>query len=42
VFDEKIRKDDNVFSDGTDHEMATMTGDIANGFTATLTIGISA
>jgi len=30
---------DNVFSDGTSTELATLTGDTANGYTATLTIG---
>ena len=33
---------DNVFSDGTDAEMATLTGDATAGYTATLKIGISA
>ena len=32
---------DNVFSDGTDHELATLSGDTTSGYTATLTIGIS-
>jgi protocatechuate 3,4-dioxygenase beta subunit len=32
---------DNVFSDGTDYEMATLSGDTSSGYTATLTIGIS-
>lgn len=32
---------DNVFSDGTDHELATLTGDTSSGYTATLTVGIS-
>src|SRR5438093_462226 len=32
---------DNVFSDGTQYEMATLTGNAASGFTATLTIGIA-
>ena len=31
---------DNVFSDGTTSEMATLTGSTASGYTATLTIGI--
>ena len=31
---------DNVFSDGTDHEMATVTGDPSSGYTASLTIGV--
>jgi len=33
---------DNVFSDGTTYQMATLTGDAANGYTATLTAGIAA
>jgi protocatechuate 3,4-dioxygenase beta subunit len=33
---------DNVFSDGTDYEMASLNGSVTAGFTATLTIGISA
>jgi protocatechuate 3,4-dioxygenase beta subunit len=33
---------DNVFSDGTATEMATLTGSVAAGYTATLTIGVSA
>ena len=32
---------DNVFSDGTDGEMATLTGDTTSGYTAALTIGVS-
>jgi len=32
---------DNVFSDGTQYEMATITGSAASGYTATLTIGIA-
>jgi hypothetical protein len=32
---------DNVFSDGTSGEMATLSGDTASGCTATLTIGVS-
>src|SRR5206468_1540403 len=32
---------DNVFADGTQYEMATLTGDATNGYTAALTIGIS-
>ena len=32
---------DNVFADGTDHEMATVTGDSAAGYTATLVIGVA-
>jgi hypothetical protein len=32
---------DMVFADGTDHEMATLSGDTASGYTATLTVGIS-
>ena len=33
---------DNVFSDGVNDELATVTGSPASGYTATLTIGISA
>ncbi len=33
---------DNVFSDGVDDELATVTGTVASGLTASLTIGISA
>ncbi|WP_347260943.1 intradiol ring-cleavage dioxygenase [Rudaea sp.] len=33
---------DNVFSDGTTYEMATIAGDVANGYVATLTLGIAA
>jgi protocatechuate 3,4-dioxygenase beta subunit len=33
---------DNVFSDGTQTEMATLTGDTTSGYTATLTVGVSA
>jgi protocatechuate 3,4-dioxygenase beta subunit len=32
---------DNVFSDGTNDELAALVGDTTNGYTATLTIGIS-
>ena len=32
---------DNVFSDGTQSELATLTGDTTNGYTASLTIGIA-
>lgn len=32
---------DNVFSDGTQTEMATLTGDTTSGYTATLTVGVS-
>ena len=32
---------DNVFSDGTDGELAALSGDAASGYTATLTIGVS-
>ena len=32
---------DNVFSDGTQSEIATLSGDTGGGYTATLTIGIS-
>lgn len=31
---------DNVFSDGTDTEMLTLSGDTSNGYTATLTLGL--
>jgi protocatechuate 3,4-dioxygenase beta subunit len=33
---------DNVFSDGTEFQLATVTGDITNGYTATLTVGVAA
>lgn len=33
---------DNVFSDGTDLQMATMSGSVAAGYSATLTVGIAA
>ena len=33
---------DNVFSDGVQDEMATMSGDTSSGYVATLTIGVSA
>ena len=33
---------DNVFSDGTTYEMATVSGNIPDGYAATLTVGISA
>lgn len=33
---------DNIFSDGTSYQMATMAGNITDGFTATLTVGIKA
>lgn len=33
---------DNVFSDGTSYQMATLTGAVATGYTATLTVGIAA
>src|SRR5438093_158052 len=33
---------DNVFSDGTTYEMATVTGNVTDGYAATLTVGISA
>ena len=33
---------DNIFSDGYTTQLATVTGDVTNGFTATLTVGISA
>lgn len=32
---------DNIFSDGTTYQMATLNGDTTNGYTATLTVGIS-
>ena len=32
---------DNVFSDGTQSELATLSGDATSGYTATLTIGVS-
>ena len=32
---------DNVFSDGTQSELATLSGDTTCGYTATLSIGIS-
>ncbi len=32
---------DNVFADGTQTEMATLTGDTTSGYTATLTVGVS-
>ncbi len=32
---------DNVFSDGTTNELATLTGNTTSGYTATLTIGIA-
>jgi hypothetical protein len=33
---------DNVFSDGTTYEMATIAGDVTSGYVATLTLGIAA
>jgi protocatechuate 3,4-dioxygenase beta subunit len=33
---------DNVFSDGTEYEMATLSGSVSSGYTATLTVAISA
>ena len=33
---------DNVFSDGTTYEMVSISGDVANGYVATLTVGIAA
>jgi len=33
---------DNVFSDGTTYQMATIAGDLTSGYTATLTVGIAA
>ena len=33
---------DNVFSDGTTYEMATIAGDVSNGYVATLTLGVAA
>ena len=32
---------DDIFSDGDTYELATLTGDTTNGYTATLTITIS-
>ncbi|HNB52679.1 MAG TPA: intradiol ring-cleavage dioxygenase [Anaerolineales bacterium] len=32
---------DNVFSDGVDQQMATMSGDVTNGYTASLTVGVA-
>jgi len=32
---------DNVFGDGTDHELASLAGDATTGYTATLTIVVS-
>jgi hypothetical protein len=32
---------DNVFSDGTATEMATVTGSVASGYTIALSVGIS-
>ena len=32
---------DNVFSDGTNHELATLSGDTSSGYTAALAVGIS-
>ncbi|MEY2469573.1 MAG: hypothetical protein QOF21_2271, partial [Actinomycetota bacterium] len=31
---------DNVFRDGVDDQMATVTGSVASGFTASLTVGV--
>ncbi|HUL67266.1 MAG TPA: intradiol ring-cleavage dioxygenase [Burkholderiaceae bacterium] len=33
---------DSVFADGTTYQMATLTGDVTSGYTATLTVGIAA
>jgi len=33
---------DNVFADGVTNELASLSGDTANGYTATLTIGVAA
>ena len=33
---------DNVFRDGADLELATMTGDMTNGYTASLVVGVPA
>jgi len=33
---------DNVFSDGTTYQMVTIAGDTANGYTASLIVGIAA
>lgn len=35
-------KTDNVFSDGYETQMATLTGDVTNGYTAKLTVGVNA
>jgi protocatechuate 3,4-dioxygenase beta subunit len=32
---------DNVFADGTDHELAALAGDASAGYTATLTVGVA-
>jgi hypothetical protein len=32
---------DNVFADGTDHELAALAGDTTTGYTATLTVGVA-
>ena len=32
---------DNVFSDGTEFQLASVTGDTAGGYVATLTIGVA-
>jgi protocatechuate 3,4-dioxygenase beta subunit len=32
---------DNVFSDGTSYQMASLTGDVSSGYTATLNVGLS-
>ncbi|MFL7839538.1 MAG: hypothetical protein ACK2T4_04855 [Candidatus Promineifilaceae bacterium] len=31
---------DNIFSDGVDSQMAAVTGDVANGYTVRLTVGV--
>lgn len=33
---------DNVFSDGTEFQLATVTGDLASGYTATMTVAVAA
>lgn len=33
---------DNVFADGTEFQLATVTGDVTNGYTAALTVGVAA
>jgi hypothetical protein len=33
---------DNVSSDGTEFQLASITGDVTNGYVATLTVGVAA